>query len=120
MYYLYSMSELQSDFDECLFHTSSALYRRLAYLADSQFKIVELTPTQGFLLMTLKKAPGITITDLAFMHHLDPSTITRTLDKLESQGLIHRENMGRITRVFPTDGGVRKEADAKAAWKKPC
>ncbi len=87
-------------------------------MADAQFNIVELTPTQGFILMTLKKAPGITITDLAMVHQLDPSTISRALDKLSTNGYVHREIMGKITRVFATDGGVRKEADAKAAWKK--
>lgn len=112
------MTDLQSNFNDCLFHASSAIFRRLAMMADAQFKMVELTPTQGFILMTLKKAPGITISDLARVHQLDPSTMTRALDKLVLRGYVHRESMGKITRVFPTDGGARKEADAKAAWKK--
>lgn len=87
-------------------------------MADAQFKIVELTPTQGFILITLKEAPGITISDLALVHQLDPSTVTRALDKLLVKGFIYRENMGKITRVFATDAGIRKEADAKAAWRK--
>jgi MarR family transcriptional regulator, organic hydroperoxide resistance regulator len=111
-------NDLRSHYNSCLFHSSSALHRRLERLAEEQFKQVELSPTQGFILITLKKAPGITTKDLALVHQLDPSTITRMLDKLEDKGLIQRENFGRITRVFATEKGRRKEADAKAAWKR--
>ncbi len=110
--------DLRSEYNTCLYHSSSSLHRRLERMADEHFKQVELSPTQGFILITLKKAPGITITDLAMVHQLDPSTITRMLDKLQDKGLVQRENFGRITRVFATEKGRRKEADAKAAWKK--
>ena len=87
-------------------------------MAEEQFKQVELSPTQGFILIAVKKAPGITIGDLAIVHQMDPSTITRMLDQLAAAGLIQREIFGRITRIFVTDKGKRKEADAKASWKK--
>ncbi len=112
------MSDLQTEFNQCLFHSSSALHRWLERIAEKHFKKVGLTPTQGFILMTLKEAPGITVTDLATVHQVVPSTITRMLNSLGSSELIHREQMGRITRVFATSEGQRKEVDARAAWKK--
>jgi len=112
------MPDLQSDFNKCLFHASSAMHRWLEILAEKHFKEVGLTPTQGFILMTLKAAPGICVSDLALVHQVVPSTITRMLNSLSSNGLAHREQIGRLTRVFPTSEGLRKEADARAAWKK--
>ncbi len=112
------MPDLQSEFNQCLYHSSSALHRWLGKMADEFFKAVELTPTQGFILITLKQAPGITIGDLSLVHQLDHSTITKTLDKMRLKGLVHREVIGRIVRVFATDHGKKKAADAKAAWRK--
>lgn len=87
-------------------------------MAEKHFKKVGLTPMQGFILMTIKKAPGIMISDLALVHQVVNSTITRMISALEAQGLVHKEEMGKVIRVFSTPEGDRKEADAKAAWKK--
>jgi DNA-binding MarR family transcriptional regulator len=112
------MATLQDDFNSCLFHSTSALYRQLEKLAQTHFKAVKLSPTQGFILMTLKKYPSISIGDLAAVHQLDQSTITRVVDKLVSLGLVVREPFGSTTRSFLTDLGLEKVADAVMAWEK--
>jgi DNA-binding MarR family transcriptional regulator len=112
------MTDLQAELNQCLFHSSSALHRWLGKLADKHFKAVELTPTQGFILILLKEAPGVTVLDLAKTLQLDSSTVTKALDRMKDKGFIWREVNGRIVEVFATDHGIRKEADAMAAWKK--
>jgi DNA-binding MarR family transcriptional regulator len=112
------MTDLQAELNQCLFHASSALHRWLGKLAEEQFKAVELTPTQGFILIVLKQAPGATISDLARVLQLDSTTVTKTLDRMKDKGLVLRENNGRTVEVFATDHGIKKEADAMAAWKK--
>ncbi len=83
-----------------------------------QFKVFDLSPTQGFILMTLRKAPGTSIGVLAEVLVLDQTTVTKTIEKMEFKGLVARELFGRNTRVFLTGKGEEREADAKSAWKK--
>ena len=112
------MPTLQASYDTCLFHAASALARSLTRLADEHFKPLEITSTMGFLLMTAHEAPGILISDLALVHHLDVSTISRALDKLEAGEFVKREGTHKNIRVFITPAGARKEADARSAWNK--
>jgi DNA-binding MarR family transcriptional regulator len=112
------MNDLKSEYNQCLYHTSVAMGRSLTRLADEQFKPLELTPTMGFILMTAKTAPGVIIRDLAMVHQLDMSTISRTIDKMVAKGLVTRQGQGREMRIFNTQKGMRKEAEARGAWDK--
>ena len=112
------MNDLKSEYNQCLYHTSVAMGRSLTRLADEQFKPLEITPTMGFVLMTAKTAPGVIIRDLAMVHQLDMSTISRTIDKMVASGLVTRQGQGREMRIFNTQKGMRKEAEAQSAWEK--
>lgn len=112
------MSDLKSLYNQCLYHSTVSLGRTLTRMADEHFKPIEITPTMGFILMTAKAAPGIIINDLAMVHQLDASTISRTIDKLAAQGYVVREGQGREMRVFNTLKGLRKEVEAQSAWSK--
>jgi DNA-binding MarR family transcriptional regulator len=112
------MNDLKSEYNQCLYHASVAMGRSLTRLADEQFKPLEITPTMGFILMTAKTAPGVIIRDLALVHQLDMSTISRTIDKLVAKGLVTRQGQGREMRIFNTQKGMRKEAEARSAWDK--
>ncbi len=112
------MNDLKSEYNQCLYHTSVAMGRSLTRLADEQFKPLEITPTMGFVLMTAKTAPGVIIRDLALVHQLDMSTISRTIDKMVAKGLVTRQGQGREMRIFNTQKGMRKEAEARGAWDK--
>ncbi len=112
------MNDLKSEYNQCLYHTSVAMGRSLTRLADEHFKPLEITPTMGFVLMTAKTAPGVIIRDLALVHQLDMSTISRTIDKMVAKGLVTRQGQGREMRIFNTQKGMRKEAEARGAWDK--
>ncbi len=112
------MQNIQREFNQCLYFSSSALHRWLTKLGDRHFRAVELTPTQGFILMVLKWAPGIIVSHLADTLQMEISTVTKALDKLSAKELVHKETFGRVVRVFATEPGLTKEADAVAAWKK--
>ncbi|MFN9324691.1 MAG: MarR family winged helix-turn-helix transcriptional regulator [Flavobacteriales bacterium] len=58
--------------------------------AREQFGRFELSPTQGFILITVKQAPGISVGDLAVLWVLDQSTVTKTLEKMKLKGLVQR------------------------------
>ncbi|MFN6115336.1 MAG: MarR family winged helix-turn-helix transcriptional regulator [Flavobacteriales bacterium] len=112
------MASIQDDLRRCLYFSASAMARVLDRSAREQFGRFELSPTQGFILITVKQAPGISVGDLAVLLVLDQSTVTKTLEKMQLKGLVQRETFGRSVRVFLTTLGERKEADASAAWKK--
>jgi MarR family transcriptional regulator, organic hydroperoxide resistance regulator len=112
------MATLQDSYNTCLYHAATALGRSLTKLADEQFAPIELTSTMAFILMTSKTAPGILINDLARVHQLDVSTVSRALDKLAFARFIQREGLKKNIRVFITPLGEKKEADARSAWDK--
>ncbi|HMW96331.1 MAG TPA: MarR family transcriptional regulator [Flavobacteriales bacterium] len=109
---------LQEEYNTCLFHAATALGRSLTALAEEQFGPLELTPTMAFILMTTRTAPGILSTDLARVHQLDVSTISRAVDKLVHERFVQREGTRKNIRIFITPLGEKKEADARAAWAK--
>lgn len=112
------MSDLQSHYNACLFHSGAALGRSLTRMAEANFHPIQITPTMGFILMSANEAPGISITDLATVHQLDASTISRTVDKLASDQFILRSGEKRLVQVFRTPKGRRKAAEALSAWEK--
>jgi DNA-binding MarR family transcriptional regulator len=112
------MQNLQDLFDDCLFHSSAALARRMARLATEQFQVFDLSYTEGFMLIAVKHAPGITIADLATVLSLDPSTVGKAVERMCLRQLLQREPFGRQVRVFLTGTGEEREADASAAWLK--
>lgn len=69
-----------------------------------------LTPPQLFLLLVLYERDGLTAGQLAEYIHLDKSTLTGLLIRLEGTGWIMRcsdENDGRAVRVLLTDHARR-------------
>lgn len=112
------MAHLKDHFNTCLFFASSATARALAKIADVQFKAFDLSPSQGFVLMSIREAPGINVSDLSLVLSLDASTVTKTLEKMALKDLIQRETINKNVRVFLTGRGEEREADARAAWKK--
>jgi len=91
-----------SKYAQCLYFTSAALARKVERLATESWKKVELSPSHAYLLIAVLEEPGIQPTTLAEHLQLQPSTITRLIEKLEEKKLVVRTTEGKVTNVYPT------------------
>ncbi|MEI6950767.1 MarR family winged helix-turn-helix transcriptional regulator [Paraflavisolibacter sp. H34] len=96
------MKVTDSKYGQCLYFTSAALARKVEKLALDSWKEVDLPPSIAYLLMAVLEEPGIQPSALAAELHLQPSTITRLIQKLEEKKLAVRTSEGKITHVYPT------------------
>ena len=71
-------------------------------MAQESWKPVGLSPSHGYLLMAVVDEPGIQPGLLAEHLQLQPSTITRLIEKLEEKKLVVRTTEGKLTNVYPT------------------
>jgi DNA-binding MarR family transcriptional regulator len=75
-----------------------------------------LTVPQVRALAVLSVADGVTINDLSVYSVIEQSTMSRTLDALEAQGLVRREASdadSRVRKIFLTDEG---RSEFNRAW----
>jgi DNA-binding MarR family transcriptional regulator len=91
-----------SKYAQCLYFTSQALARKVEKLANEIWQQVDLSPSHAYLLMAVLEEPGLQPGMLANQLQLQPSTITRLIEKLESKKLVIRTTEGKITNVYPT------------------
>jgi MarR family transcriptional regulator, organic hydroperoxide resistance regulator len=96
------MKIADSQYGQCLYFTSAALARKVEKLATESWKKVNLSPSHAYLLMAVLEEPGIQPGSLSVQLHLQPSTITRLIEKLEEKKLAVRTAGGKITNVYPT------------------
>ncbi|MCU7552830.1 MarR family winged helix-turn-helix transcriptional regulator [Chitinophagaceae bacterium LB-8] len=96
------MKITDSKYGQCLYFTSAALARKVEKLAIESWKAVDLPPSYAYLLMAVLEEPGIQPSLLSAELHLQPSTITRLIEKLEEKKLAVRTYEGKITNVYPT------------------
>lgn len=91
-----------SKFCRCLYFTSAALARKIEKMAAESWKPTGLSPSHAYLLTAVLEEPGIQPTTLGEHLQLQPSTITRLMQKLEEKKLLIRTTEGRVTNVYPT------------------
>ena len=91
-----------SKYAQCLYFTSAAFARKVEKLATECWKKVDLSPSHAYLLIAVLEEPGIQPTALAEHLQLQPSTITRLIEKLEQKKLAIRTTEGKVTNVYPT------------------
>jgi DNA-binding MarR family transcriptional regulator len=99
------MKTSDSKYHQCLYFASNALARKIEKLAQGIWSKVDLSPSHAYLLMLAIDEPGIQPTGLAEHLQLQPSTITRLIEKLEEKKLLVRTTEGKITNVYPTPKG---------------
>ena len=96
------MKVRDSKYAQCLYFTSAALARKVEKLATQVWKAVDLPPSHAYLLMAVLEEPGMQPSALSAELQLQPSTITRLIEKLEEKKLVVRTTEGKITNVYPT------------------
>lgn len=89
-------------YGDCLYFTTNALARKVEKLAQESWKKIDLSPSHAYLLMAVLEEPGMQPTALAEQLQLQPSTITRLVDKLAVKKLLVRTTEGKTTNVYPT------------------
>ena len=99
------MKSADSKFCQCLYFASNALARKIEKLAVNSWSRVDLSPSHGYLLMMVIEEPGLQPGHLANHLQLQPSTITRLIEKLESRKLVIRTTEGKVTNVYATPRG---------------
>lgn len=112
------MPKKRSPYCTCLYFSSNAIARALTKMAEEEFAQTGMSPSHGFILMTVNKQPGIFAGDLAKAMELTPSTVTRLLEKLEQKNLIERKSEGKYTRIFATDEGRQQQYTLENSWKR--
>jgi DNA-binding MarR family transcriptional regulator len=85
-----------------MYFVSNALARKIEKIAIQSWKKVNLSPSHAYLLMLVIDEPGIQPTALSEELQLQPSTITRLIEKLEQKKLLARTYEGKMTNVYPT------------------
>jgi MarR family transcriptional regulator, organic hydroperoxide resistance regulator len=99
------MKTTESNFCQCLYFTANALARKTEKLAQESWSKVNLSPSHAYLLLMVLQEPGIQPSVLADHLQLQPSTITRLIEKLEERKLLVRTADGKITNVYPSPKG---------------
>ena len=112
------MMEKKSPYCKCLYYSANALARIITKIAEEEFAVTGLTPSYAFVVMTVNKNPGLQAGEISEIMMLTPSTVTRLLEKLETQDLIKRHTEGRTTLVYPTKHSVELDDKIKTAWLK--
>ena len=96
------MKTSDSKYCKCLYFTANSLARKIDKLAQESWSKVDLSPSHAYLLMMVLEEPGIQPGFLADHLQLQPSTVTRLVEKLEEKKLLVRTTEGKMTNVYPT------------------
>jgi MarR family transcriptional regulator, organic hydroperoxide resistance regulator len=94
-----------SKYCKCLYFTANSLARKIDKLAQESWSKVDLSPSHAYLLMMVLEEPGIQPGLLADHLQLQPSTVTRLIEKLEEKKLLVRTTEGKTTNVYPSPKG---------------
>ena len=84
---------------------------------DRQVSALGVTRAQWMVLARLARRPGCSQTELADMMEMERASAGRLVDRLEENGLVHREpdpTDRRVRRVFPTDLATGQQAQMRA------
>lgn len=101
---------------ECLYFSTNRLSRVITKMAEDEFAATGMSPTFAYLLMAVYEKEGIPQKELCAILHLQPSTVTRLIEKLEAKGLISSRVDGRLSLIYPTDKGKALEPVINECW----
>jgi DNA-binding MarR family transcriptional regulator len=102
--------------NNCLYFAAMTLSRAITQMAEEEFRATGLSPTYAFLVMVVNERQGISQKELAGILHLAPSTITRFIDKLERKKIVRRTGEGKVSRVHPTEAGMKMQEKITGCW----
>lgn len=101
---------------KCLYYASNALSRKITRMAEKAYKPLGMAPSYAFILMTVIRRPGVNAGEIASIMQLQPSTVTRFIEKLEKEKYIQRIQDGKYVAVYPLKRAHELETELKKAW----
>ncbi|MFC0392226.1 MarR family winged helix-turn-helix transcriptional regulator [Paenibacillus mendelii] len=107
---------LNNYLQECLYFTANRLSRVMTKMAEDEFAVSGLSPTSAFLLMAVYEKDGISQKELGELLHLQPSTMTRLIEKLIIKGLLTSRIDGRLSLISATEKGKALEGTIHECW----
>jgi MarR family transcriptional regulator, organic hydroperoxide resistance regulator len=96
------MKTSESKFAGCLYFAANALARKMDKMAQECWGRLGLVPSHAYVVMLVLENPGIQPSAVADQLQLQPSTITRFIEKMEEKKLLIRTSEGKITNIYPT------------------
>jgi DNA-binding MarR family transcriptional regulator len=90
-----------------MYFSSNALARKMEKLANGSWEKTNLSPSHAYLLLLVIDEPGIQPGKLSDELQLQPSTISRLIQKLEEKKLLVRITEGKTVNVYPTQKGKK-------------
>ena len=98
---------LSTMFERCLYFNTNALVRRVNRIWKEAYAEFGLSPSHAYLLRLVLAQPGLSQSTIGEELRLEKSTVTRFIDKMESEGYLTRTvALRRTTReqnIYPTD-----------------
>jgi DNA-binding MarR family transcriptional regulator len=103
-------------FNNCLYFTISKLARTITKMAEEEFSLAGVAPSQAFILMVVNENPGATQKEISGQLNLAPSTMTRFVDSLVQKGLLERKAEKKNALIFPTPRGRQMQPLLEQTW----
>jgi len=110
------MNESRNAYCKCLYYSANALTRQMNRLAETAFKPCGLSASHAFMVMLVNNEPGIAAGSIASVLMLQPSTVTRLLDKLEKGKYLKRVVEGKYVSVVPLRKGLLLQDQIHQCW----
>jgi MarR family transcriptional regulator, organic hydroperoxide resistance regulator len=105
---------------ETMGHLLAQTCKLLRVQAHAMLEQVNLYRGQQFVLCVLWEQEGITHSELAEALHVQPSTVTNALKRMEKAGLVerrHDSHDARVSRVYLTEAGRSIRGEAEEVWR---
>lgn len=77
--------------DDCTYFATNKLARETEKIAIKAYQPTGLAPTYNYILMTISETESISLQDLCQLMDIAPSTMSRFIKKLETEGLVKKE-----------------------------
>lgn len=110
--------KIATRYSACLLFSANALARAITAIGDEEFGRFGLCYSHAYLLCEVVAQPGVSPSQLSETLYLTPSTITRSVEKLEQKRLVRRESEGKKTLIYPTPEGEALQPTIAEAWER--
>ena len=91
-------------FERCLYFNSNHLARTVEKIWKQAYAELGLAPSHAYMLRLVLERPGLAQRDIASELNLEKSTITRFIDKMETEGYVQRASANnKELAIFPTN-----------------